>query len=193
MKQRLANKLKQAAKSNAGMSLAELLVAISILCLVSAGLYMVVDLGYQKYSELTAQSEAQELYSTLEATISNELRFTQKAVLTGEQGSGELAGYYLVDSFFSNTYAVKEGLPSLVSLNSDGNKAEYGQLAIGCNGVYNRLLGTASYPNELEVKAEIYYCPDNNHFRVKMWVRSGYTWYIEGRSFEVRALNKVQH
>lgn len=62
-------------KRIAGMTLVELLCALAVVLLVSAGMVLGVSLAVRSYERSVAGSEAQVLCSTLETIVSDELRY----------------------------------------------------------------------------------------------------------------------
>lgn len=175
--------MKTKLSSRKGMSLGEMLVAVLLVLLVSAGLVAGVALSQRRFVSSLRQSEAQELYSSLSSLISNELRYTTNVYYVN--GSSDE-----VVSFYSVTYAIKEDLTKLVALDSDGNETEdYGELALGVSGNYHRLLGSASYSNDLGAKANVTYDEEKKLFTVTLdvGVKNGNS--ILSQTFQVRALN----
>lgn len=174
-------------KNQKGMSLGELLVAILIMLLVSMGLVTGTALSQKQFFQSTQESEAQQLYSNLYTLIGNELRFASEAL--DESGNPVTNGE--VDTFFSVTYALKSDKTKLVSLDEDGKETDdYGQLALGNNGTYNRLLGTASYTTyDLGAKASINYNKGTNMFTVSLEIANSSGESLVDNSFSVRALN----
>ena len=63
-------------KKKAGMTLVELLCALAVLLLVSACMVLGVSLAVKSYERSVTHSEAQVLCSTLQATVSDELRYS---------------------------------------------------------------------------------------------------------------------
>lgn len=171
-------------KNSKGFTMIELLVSTLIVVLVSIGLAAGVALANRQFIKMNRYSEAQELYSTLNTLLTNELRYTNSVVI--KNGN--------VDSFFSVTYALKNERTSLVVLDEDGNETllDYGQLALGNNGQYNRLVGSASYTSyNLGAKAVVTYDADKKLFTVDLDIGEVGGDSIVRDTFNVRAMNTV--
>ena len=164
--------------------MAELLCATLILLMVSAGMASGVQLAQRQYLTSVRNSEAQLLYSTIETILTNELLYTTH-VQYKDNEMKEVA------TFYSVTYAVKHHDTALVSLNKDGVEADYGELALGYNGEYNRILGSASYPNGLGAKARLEYDRDNKIFTAYLTISLNNRPYLE-QTFQVMSLNNVR-
>lgn len=187
----LVNKLRRKLNNNSGMSVAEMLVAMAIVSLVGSGVFMAISLGSSRYAESMRMSESEELFATLETSLTHELRYTTSAVLANQGEESGHEGLRRVETLFSKTYAVKNKNTALVSIDDDNNPVEFGELAFGNDGKYNRILGTASYPNELTAKACLYYRESDGRFRVEISIKAGNTVYVESRAFEVKPLNGI--
>lgn len=170
-------------KNNNGFTLVELLAATLIMLLVTLGLTTGVALSNKEFVSSIRQSEAQELYSTLSSLITNELRYTNDVVLDGTN----------VKTFQSVTYPLKHNKTGLVSLNEDGDVTtnDYGQLALGSNGEYNRLIGSASYTNNLGAKCSITYDNNKKLFTVSLDIGIIGGSSITSKTFNVRAINNI--
>lgn len=182
-------RMKNKIKKNHGFTLAEMLVTVILVGLASAGLVSGVSMGTRQYNRSIRISESQQLYTTIESILNNELRFTNRITLANGK----------VDTFYSQTYALEESATRLYILDGDvdGDKIvagdKYGQIAIG-NGVsFNRILGKKSYADGLGAKATISYNQDQNYFSVDLsiGVNGDSNPYIE-KSFTVRALENIQ-
>lgn len=180
------NKRNKLLKLNSkGMSLTETLCAVALVALVSLLLATGVSLANKQYKSSIRLSEAQDLYVTLESLLTNELRYTNSVTLKNNKE---------VDTFFSVTYALKNADTGLCVLDKDGNiTSGFGQLAIGDeeSESYNRLLGTASYANDLGAKAIIYYDSTKSLFTVELDVGIINGDSIINKTFNVRALNNI--
>lgn len=165
-------------KGRTGASLAEMLLATLMVLLVATGLTAGVRLAQQQYIRSMQYSEAQELSGTLETILTNELRYTTIVVLNGSK----------VEQFYSVTYAIHSAPTALVSLDADGEECEYGELALGHDSEYNRILGSAAYPNHLKAKGRITYA--DGYFTVKLTIAAN-TEPLLTREFQVRALNAL--
>ncbi len=174
-------------RNNKGMSIAEALVAVLILLLVSGGLASGVSLANHYYTKTLRTSEANELFSTLESLISNELRYTGYAKLNINDNS-------LVE-FFSPTFPDEDVYPTFVIV--DGNKElldddKYGYVAIGNTNedVYRYILAKGSYPNQLGVKIKfITYNEDHGCFNVELDIGTETIGTLIDKTFSVRCLN----
>lgn len=182
----IMNKRKKLLKLNSrGMSLTETLCAVALVALVSLLLATGVSLANKQYKTSIRLSESQELYVTLESLLTNELRYTNSLSL---KNGNE------VDTFYSVTYALKNADTRLYVLDSDGKVTSgYGQLAMGDeeSESYNRLLGNASYTNNLGAKAKIYYDSTKSLFTVQLDVGIIDGESIINKSFDVRAMNNI--
>ncbi len=167
-------------RNNHGMSIGETLVAVLILLLVSAGLASGVSLASRYYTKTVRTSEANELYSTLESLISNELRYTNCAEF---DGSGNLV------NFFSKTFPIHDDYTNIAIVDGDKNLSNnYDYVAIGNNDNYNLILSKASYPNELGAKINsIKY--DNGCFVVDLDIGTDEIGSLVTKAFSVRCLN----
>lgn len=181
LKRKTLNKI----RSNKGLTMVELLCATLIMLLVSAGMVSGVQLAQRQYLKSVRNSEAQVLYSTIQAILTNELRYTTHVQYT-DNGTNEVA------TFYSVTYAVKHHDTALVSLNKNSVETDYGELALGYDGEYNRILGSASYPNGLGARARLEYDRNNKIFTVYLTISFNNRPYLEEQSFQVMALNNVR-
>ena len=171
-------------RNNKGMSIAETLVAVLILLLVSGGLASGVSLANRYYTKTLRTSEANELFSTLESLISNELRYTGEVYLNGDS----------LDTFFSPTFSNEKKLTRIVIV--DTNKEllndEYGYVAIGNteDNEYRYILAKGSYPNELGVKIKsITYDDKHGYFNVELDIGTETIGTLIDKAFSVRCLN----
>ena len=181
-----SEKIRKKLKSRRGMTIAELLAATMVLLLVVTGLTTGISMASRHYTRSVQTSEAQELYSTLKTILTNELRYTTEVELTGDQ----------VDKFYSITYAVHNDLTALVALKSDtaaGSEetADHGELALGSEGEYNRILGSAAYPNGLTAAGLIGYDQEAETFTVTLSIYDASDEVILEEAFMVRAMNEV--
>lgn len=166
-----------------GLTFVELLAATLIMLLVSMGLVTGIALSNKEFILSVKQSEAQELYSTLSSLITNELRYTTE--LTYKENNE-------VETFYSVTFAIRDAATSLVSLNeNDKETTDYGYLALGNSGDYNKLLGDASYPNSLGAKCKVYYNQTGNYFTVELDIGTIKGDSIYSNSFVVRSVNEI--
>ncbi len=146
-----------------GFTLTEMLCTVLLLGLVSAGLVNGVVVGTRQYKRSMRISAAQQLYTSLESLLTNELKYSKNVDIDTSKVSTD--GDYAVNSFFSVTYAIEDDPTNLYVLKSDSDenkiasKNEYGQLAIGTGTKFNRMLGKMSYTDGLGAKATIKYHP----------------------------------
>ncbi len=171
-------------RNNKGMSIAETLVAVLILLLVSGGLASGVTLANKYYTKTLRTSEANQLYSTLETLLTNELKYTGEVTLNSDNS---------LNTFFSVTFSNENALTSIVIV--DGNKElidSYGYVAIGSieDNEYRYILSKASYPNELGAKVKsIIYDEDKGCFNVELDIGTDKIGTLVDKSFSVRCLN----
>lgn len=176
--------LLQRLKSTAGASLVELLCATLILALVGTGLVNGVQVAQRQFVECLRCSESQELYTTVEQILTNELRYTTAVTLSNEEET-RVAGLYSV------TYAIKNHETALVALDEYGQEDDFGELAFGYEGEYNRILGKKAYPNGLKCGATIHYDAEKQLFTVYLTIRTDTKIYVDAVPFQVRALNDI--
>lgn len=174
-------------KNNKGFTLTELLAATLIMLLVSLGLATGVALSNKQFVVSIRESEAEELYSTLETILTNELRFTNDVVLKNNNE---------VKSFYSVTYNVKKGETSLLVLDNEDKAVigdKYGQLALGnSSSNCNRLIGSGNYSYDMGAKANIIYDINKKIFTVTLSIgRNVDTAPIVSHTFNVRPLNDI--
>lgn len=177
-------------RNSNGMTLSEVLVATIIMLLVSMGLVTGVALSNKQFVSSIKSSEAEELYSTLSSLISNELRYTTNIITNGTSQEG-----YKVVGFTSSTFSPSSGDSYIVLLDKDGRKLSidtYGQIALGNDETFNRLLGAAAYTYNLGAKITIYYNSSTNTFKVNLEIGTiNGDSVITNRPFTVRALNTI--
>ncbi|MCR5453328.1 MAG: hypothetical protein K6F00_11950 [Lachnospiraceae bacterium] len=191
-------------KNKKGMSLAETLLAMLIILIVTGTVTNSIKLAVNNYNRSMIRSEAKILYSTLSSIITNELDNTGTITL-GDSSDG----YYDVIGFFSKTYALdysqtgtldeRDKLSRFYSVSVDNNgnitgEIPYGQLMLGIKKdgkiIANSLIGTASYTTyDLGAKVSVAYSKTRNTFRVNLEV-SDHKDYTLSHSFDVIPLNK---
>ena len=113
-------------KRIAGMTLVELLCALAVVLLVSAGMVLGVSLAVRSYERSVAGSEAQVLCSTLETIVSDELR-------------GKVVG------FFSQNHPDADNQQSEFTTDGEGRVLLGGQ----------KLLPNNAYPHGLRASVEL--------------------------------------
>lgn len=181
-------RIKKRLRTQGGFSIAEMLVTILILALVSGGLAGGIRFGMEQYNRSMQLSEAKILCSTLTSILREELSNTHEIWTDGET----------VSSFYSRHYADRsfdEG-SRLAAVEPDvGEEREYGELAmmdVGGEGESKPLLSSASYTRfDLRVKPEVKY--SDGVFTVTLKIRpKGASEDTLASSFCVLPLNDVQ-
>lgn len=158
-------------KRIAGMTLMELLCALAVVLLVSAGMVLGVSLAVRSYERSVSASEAQVLCSTLESIVSDELRYAG----TLEYENGRVVG------FFSQNHANQD------SEYSRFRTDEQGRVLLG----EQKLLPNNAYPHGLRATVELAeYDRDTRIFTAVVTVtdRSGGT--LAQTEFQVKQLNE---
>ncbi len=201
-------KISKRLRSRGGFSIAEMLVTVIILLLVSGGVAEGIRFGTEQYRKSMLLSEGKVLCSTLTSIIQSELSDTNVAHLVKAEGDGsveDVNDYRAVDVFFSSVGRCSL-IPVTVTKNdADGtmtiSKADddYGELLLGtvdAEGAVtgDLLLGSKAYTTyKLRVKAAIEYNPTKAIFRVKLQIRApGEDKDILESTFSVLPLNKVK-
>ncbi len=123
-------------KRIAGMTLVELLCALAVVLLVSAGMVLGVSLAVRSYERSVAGSEAQVLCSTLETIVSDELRYA--GTLKYDEG-GKVVG------FFSQNHPDADNQQSEFTTDGEGRVLLGGQ----------KLLPNNAYPHGLRASVEL--------------------------------------
>ena len=184
---RLLGKINNCIQNDKGLTITEMLATVLILLLISGGMATGVMVAERQYAKAMRQSEAEELYMSLENIITNELRYTTKLKYEKGTASGEVQG------LFSVTYALKaDYYAELVPLNKEGIPADYGELAFKYGDEYNRVLGGQAYPDGLTASADIKYDESNRKFQVDLKIYSEGQPIIKDKLFTVKALNIVE-
>lgn len=122
-------------KRIAGMTLMELLCALAVVLLVSAGMVLGVSLAVRSYERSVTNSEAQVLCSTLQTIVNDELRYAG----TLEYENDRVVG------FFSQEHANADSKYSRFTTDSDGRVLLGGQ----------KLLPNNAYPHGLRASVEL--------------------------------------
>lgn len=173
--------------TRSGFTLTEVLCTVLLVAIASIALVSGVSVANRQFQTAIRLSQAQQLSTTLETLLSNELKYTNKIIVEDGQ----------VKKFYSVTYAVSSDLTELVILNGNQNEViqnniKYGELALGDGTQYNRLLSHANYSNELGVKIEsLTYDEKNKVFHVTMNIGTDSLGSLVEETFSVRALNEV--
>lgn len=159
-------------KRIAGMTLVELLCALAVVLLVSAGMVLGVSLAVRSYERSVAGSEAQVLCSTLEAIVSDELRY---AGTLERDENGKVIG------FFSQNHSDAGHQHSRFTTDNEGRVLLGGQ----------KLLPNNAYPHGLRAAVELTgYATDTRIFTAVITVtdRGGDT--LAQTELQVKQLNK---
>ena len=179
-----------------GFTLAEALVTVLIVLLVTAGLSVGVAFAARQYTASMNVSEAKMLESTLATVISNELEQTTSIVLGSRSGEES----YEVEKFYSPTYAEETDYVSLKTIDGAAvNGKSYGELAFGIGDnpdAWNKLISSKSYTRDLGAYADIVYTPTvlpgkPAHFTVMISIASKSGSELVTDTFDVIPLNKV--
>ena len=162
-------------KRIAGMTLVELLCALAVVLLVSAGMVLGVSLAVRSYERSVAGSEAQVLCSTLETIVSDELRYAG-TVSVAEDGSVR----YFSRSYGQNASLYADGQSGQLTVETPDNLAE----------PTHKLLPSRTYPYGLRAALTIGYSEPEGIFHVSLQVmnRQGET--LSETEFDVERLNK---
>lgn len=158
-------------KRIAGMTLMELLCALAVVLLVSAGMVLGVSLAVRSYERSVTNSEAQVLCSTLQTIVNDELRYAG----TLEYENDRVVG------FFSQEHANADSKYSRFTTDSDGRVLLGGQ----------KLLPNNAYPHGLRAAVELTdYDKATRIFTAVVTVtnRSGDT--LAQTDFQVKQLNE---
>lgn len=159
-------------KRIAGMTLVELLCALAVVLLVSAGMVLGVSLAVRSYERSVAGSEAQVLCSTLETIVSDELRYA---------GTLERDESDKVIGFFSQNHPDANLQHSRFTTDDEGRVLLGGQ----------KLLPNNAYPHGLQASVELTnYNEDKRIFTAVITVtdRGGDT--LAQTELQVKQLNK---
>lgn len=159
-------------KRIAGMTLVELLCALAVVLLVSAGMVLGVSLAVRSYERSVAGSEAQVLCSTLETIVSDELRYA---------GTLERDENDRVVGFFSQNHPDANLQHSRFTTDDEGRVLLGGQ----------KLLPNNAYPHGLRASVELTeYDTDDRIFTAVITVkdRGGDT--LAQTELQVKQLNK---
>lgn len=156
-------------RSNNGMTLIELLVAILIILLSTAAVGVGVRLAMNSYRSCMEASQAQMLCSTLTTDMSDKLRFC---------GTVEAADDGTVKKIFIQNFGDEGGYFSIDS--------ETGRLKFGDKDV----IGSGAYPRGLKLKnLSMSYNKSTNIFSVSFDIVNGNDEKILSQAFEVKKIN----
>ena len=118
------------------MTLVELLCALAVVLLVSAGMVLGVSLAVRSYERSVTNSEAQVLCSTLQTIVNDELRYAG----TLEYENGRVVGF-----FFSQNHPDADNQQSEFTTDDEGRVLLGGQ----------KLLPNNAYPHGLRASVEL--------------------------------------
>ena len=164
-----------------GFTLVEMLCVVLLISLLSMGMVTGVSLAQRQFVKSMQRSQAPQLYTTLESLLTNELRYTTD-ITVDSNGT--------VETMYSTTYAIKESLTKIVSLDEDDQETSgYGEIAFGNGGTYNKVLGSSAYPHGLGAIVSITY--NGTYFTVDLDVGSDTTGSIVQDTFDVKPLNTM--
>ena len=148
-----------------GLTFAELLIALLILMLSSAGMAGGVLFAKEQYRASMILSESKALCSTLSDSIKDALRNA-----TDIQGSSHDPEFKAKDW--------RTGFSRIYALNSEGRISAYGELWLGdpdadsADSNNKRMVSSAAYSKyNLQAKAEIEYVEEQNLFHVTLTIR----------------------
>ena len=178
-------KICQRLRGNRGVSFAELLITLLILSLSSAGMAGGVLFAKEQYRASMVLSESKVLCSTLSDSIKDALR-----------NATDIEGNVNDPHFYAKDW--RGGKSHIETLNSQGEKADYGELWIvgtsDSESNNKRMASSASYSSyHLQAKAAISYVAEEELFHVTLTIRDAERGkdVIENHSFDVFVLNPV--
>ena len=193
----LLNKLRR----TTGFTIAEMLAAVVVLGLVTMLLAVGVGFATNQFSKSVSNSEGQQVFSTLETILSDELRYTDSfsdGETTYDRNNLEEGKKYDVVAFQSDSYGNKQTIPYLYAVGDDGVVTEdgkttgWGQLALCSEDgetTVQRLIGKADYIYSLEAQVK-WLTYQDGYFEVRLAVRVlGSTDPMIEETFHVRAVN----
>ncbi len=190
----IINKARDRLRGRGGFSIAEMLLTIAILLLVSGGVASGIRFGVEQYKKSMALSEAKVLCSTLTSAIQSELGDTVRVRLGGDNK---------VKAFFSRGNGMCSLIPVTVTKEEDGkvtvseSSDDYGELVLAPSGnvaLGNPLLNSKAYSStyKLGANASIEYDSAQAVFEVTLRVRSEGGGDIVESEFRVIPLNDVK-
>ena len=178
----------QRLRSNRGVSFAELLITLLILSLSSAGMAGGVLFAKEQYRASMVLSESKVLCSTLSDSIKDALRNAKNIQVDSNNRD-----------FQFEAKDWRGGKSHIETLNSQGEKADYGELWIvgtsDSESNNKRMASSASYSSyHLQAKAAISYVAEEELFHVTLTIRDAARGQdvIENHSFDVFVLNPVK-
>ena len=156
-----------------GLTLTEMLCTVIVVLLFSGLVAVGANAAVRSFRVSMADSQAQELCSTLTSVISDKLRFC--GTVTQDENGG------LTQIFIQNVGSV-EGKGDAFQIGEDG------QLALGDG----HLLGSASYPKGLKVTAfTLRYDASTDIFSVTLEIGDRSRQTLSQTSFEVKRINRT--
>lgn len=174
--------------TRSGFTLTEMLCTVLLVALASIALVSGVSVANRQFQTSIRISKAQQLSTTLETLLANELKYTNEIVVENGQ----------VKKFYSVTYAISTDLTELVILDGNQNKViennqKYGELALGDASQYHRILSHANYEKQLGVKIKsLTYDETNKVFSIQMDIGTDALGSLTQETFKVRSLNEVK-
>ncbi len=171
-----------------GFTLTEMLCTVLLVALASSALVSGVSVANRQFQTSIRISQAQQLSTTLETLLANELKYTNEIVVENGQ----------VKKFYSVTYAISTDLTELVILDGNQNivienNQKYGELALGDDSQYHRILSHANYDKQLGVKIQsLTFDETNKVFSIQMDIGTDALGSLTQETFKVRSLNEVK-
>jgi len=151
--------------SNAGMSLAETLISMIILLLVSSGLVATIMIASDQYKEANRYSEAKILISSLSNVIVDDLTNAED-VKTHINNDVIVMDSYTSRRFYNKTMLTSDSNGRLIAQNVDDSDQYY------------NLLSEKAYLDDLKAKINyFYYSPKANSFKLEIEIYNGDTIY----------------
>lgn len=159
--------LKNKLKKIAGMTLMEMLVCVLLLLIASGGMAGGVALASRQYNESLRKSEAEQLYTTLETIITEELRYTSSATTEGST------------TVFKSKKFPSGGMDTIL--------IEKGEVYIGNTTTNYAVVNSKSYSRGLKVALDRFTL-NGNVFTVQLTISANDKEYATG-TFQVRGLS----
>lgn len=174
--------------TRSGFTLTEMLCTVLLVALASIALVSGVSVANRQFQTSIRISQAQQLSTTLETLLANELKYTNEIVVENGQ----------VKKFYSVTYAISTDLTELVILDGNQNiviesNQKYGELALGDDSQYHRILSHANYDKQLGVKIQsLTFDETKKVFSIQMDIGTDALGSLTQETFKVRSLNEVK-
>ena len=186
-------------REKSGYTLAEALVAILLISLLSMSIATGVAFGVKQYSYAVSRSEARVLCSTLENIVRDELRNASTISI----GSADAAGLASVTGYGISRNFTPSGATSLSSFIATEASNGFGYLAVKTNAKDPSsgeektetllLLSKAAYSHKaqkLTAKVDVKYHQDKGYFQVQLWVKAPDSGTVD-TTFDVFPLNQL--